>query len=151
MSMFTLAISYLATSNLPWFMELTFQVPMQYCSLQHWTFLSPPDISTAEHRFLLWLSCFTVSGGVHNCLSLFPSSMSDSFRPGEGVAHLLVSYLFAFSQCPRGSPGNNIGVGCHFLLERNMFCQNPSLWLGSWVTLHSMAHSFTDLGKPLHH
>ena len=37
MSMFTLAISYLTTSNLPWFMDLTFQVPMQHCSLQHWT------------------------------------------------------------------------------------------------------------------
>ena len=31
-SMFTLAISCLTTSNLPWFMDLTFQVPMQYCS-----------------------------------------------------------------------------------------------------------------------
>ena len=31
MSMFTLAISCLTTSNLPWFMDLTFQVPMQYC------------------------------------------------------------------------------------------------------------------------
>ena len=35
MSMFTLAISCLTTSNLPWFMDLTFQVPMQYCSLQY--------------------------------------------------------------------------------------------------------------------
>ena len=39
MSMFTLAISCLTTSNLPWFMDLTFQVPMQYCSLQQWTSL----------------------------------------------------------------------------------------------------------------
>ena len=30
-SMFTLAISCLTTSNLPWFMDITFQVPMQYC------------------------------------------------------------------------------------------------------------------------
>ena len=35
MSAFTLTISCLATSNLPWFMGLTFQVSMQYCSLQH--------------------------------------------------------------------------------------------------------------------
>ena len=35
MSMFTLVISCLTISNLPWFMDLTFQVPMQYCSLQH--------------------------------------------------------------------------------------------------------------------
>ena len=37
MSMFTLAISCLITSNLPLFMDLTFQVPMRYCSLQHRT------------------------------------------------------------------------------------------------------------------
>ena len=37
MSMFTLAIFCLTTSNLPWFMDLTFQVPVQYCSLQHQT------------------------------------------------------------------------------------------------------------------
>ena len=33
---FSLAISCLTTSNLPWFMDLTFQVPMQYCSFQHY-------------------------------------------------------------------------------------------------------------------
>ena len=37
MSMFTLAISCLTTSNLPWFMDLIFQIPMQYCSLKHQT------------------------------------------------------------------------------------------------------------------
>ena len=44
---FTLAISCLTTSNFPWFMDLTFQVPMQYCSLQHWTLLPSPVTSTA--------------------------------------------------------------------------------------------------------
>ena len=33
MSTFTLAISCLTASNLPWFMDLIFQVPIQYCSL----------------------------------------------------------------------------------------------------------------------
>ena len=42
MSMFTLVIFCLTTSNLPWFMDLTFQVPMQYCSLQRRTLLSSP-------------------------------------------------------------------------------------------------------------
>ena len=46
MSVFTLAISCLTTSNLPWFMDLTFQVPMQYCCLQHWTLLLSPVTST---------------------------------------------------------------------------------------------------------
>ena len=40
--MFIIAISCLNTSNLPWFIDLTFQVPMLHCSLQHRTLLSPP-------------------------------------------------------------------------------------------------------------
>ena len=51
MLMFNLAISCLIISSLPWFMDLIFQVPMQYCSLQHWTLLSPPDTSTTEDCF----------------------------------------------------------------------------------------------------
>ena len=48
---FTLAISCLTTSNLPWFLDLTFQVPMQYCSLQHWTLLLSPVTSTTGYCF----------------------------------------------------------------------------------------------------
>ena len=51
MSTFTLAISCLTTSNLPWSMNLTFQVPMQYCSLQHQTLLLSPVTSTAGYCF----------------------------------------------------------------------------------------------------
>ena len=42
MSMFILAISCLTTSNLSWFMDVRFQVPMQCCSLQHQTLLPSP-------------------------------------------------------------------------------------------------------------
>ena len=51
MSTFTLVISWLTTSNLPWCMNLTLQVPMQYCSLQHRTLLLSPVTSTAGHCF----------------------------------------------------------------------------------------------------
>ena len=51
MLMLTLAISCLTTSNLSWFMDLTFQVPMQYCSLQHWTLLLSPVTSTTGYCF----------------------------------------------------------------------------------------------------
>ena len=51
MSMFSLAISCLTTSNLPWFMDLTVQVPMHYCPLQHWTLLLSPVTSTAGYCF----------------------------------------------------------------------------------------------------
>ena len=49
MSMFILAISCLTTSNLPRFMHLTFQVPMQYCSLHPQTLLPSPVTSTTGH------------------------------------------------------------------------------------------------------
>ena len=51
MSTFTLAISCLTTSNLPLFMDLTFQFPMQYCSLKHQTLLLSPVTSTAGYCF----------------------------------------------------------------------------------------------------
>ena len=50
-SMFTLANSCLTISNLPWFTDLTFQIPMQYCSLPHCTLLSPPDTSKTKCHF----------------------------------------------------------------------------------------------------
>ena len=58
MSTFTLAISCLTTSNFPWSMDLTFQVPMQYCSLQHRTLLLSPTTSTTGYCF-----CF---GSIHS-------------------------------------------------------------------------------------
>ena len=44
--MFILAISCLTTSNLLWFMDLKFQIPMQYWSLQHQALLLSPVTST---------------------------------------------------------------------------------------------------------
>ena len=49
--MFILTISCLTMSNLTWFMNPTFQAPMQYCSLQHRILLSSANISTAEGHF----------------------------------------------------------------------------------------------------
>ena len=71
MSMFTLAVSCLTTSNLPWFMDLTFQVPMQYCSLQHQTLLL---------LFLLWLHPFILSGVISPLIS---SSILVTYWPGD--------------------------------------------------------------------
>ena len=46
-----LAISCLTTSNLPWFIYLIFQVPVQDCSLQHQTLLPLPVASTTGCYF----------------------------------------------------------------------------------------------------
>ena len=73
MSMLTLAISFLTTSNLPWFMDLTFQVPMQYCSLQHRTLLLSPVTSTAGYWF---------------CFGSIPSFFLELFLHWSPVAYL---------------------------------------------------------------
>ena len=77
---FTLAISCLTTSNLPWFMDLTFQVPMQYCSLQHRILLLPPVTSTTGY-------CFC-SGSIPSFFlkvisPLISSSVLGTYWPGE--------------------------------------------------------------------
>jgi len=70
--MFTLAISCLTTYNLPWFMDLTFHVPMQYCSLQHQTLLpSPVPFTTA--------CCF--------CFGSIPSFFLELFLHWSPVAY----------------------------------------------------------------
>ena len=149
MSVFILVI--LTMSSLPWFMDLTFLVPMQFCPLQHQTWLSPPDTSTTQ-SFLLWPSCFILSGTICNCSLLFPSSILPTFWPGGGGA----SFSSVVSFCPfillmEFSLQEHWGglpfpppVG-HVLLELFMMT-HPS-----WVALHRMAHSFIVLCKPLCH
>ena len=51
MSVFSLAISWLTTANLPWFMDLIFQIAMQYCFSQHQILLPSLVIYTAGHCF----------------------------------------------------------------------------------------------------
>ena len=99
MSMFTLTISCLNTSNFPWFIDLTVQIPMQFCSLQHQTLLPLPITS----QVLLWLHLFILSG----IISPLISSSIAYWAPTTWWVHLSVSYLFAFSYCSWGSQGKS--------------------------------------------
>ena len=75
----TLSISCVTTSNLPGCMDLTFQVPMQYCSLQHWTLLLSPVTSTTGH-------CFRLTPFLHSFWSYFSTDLHSTlgtYRPGE--------------------------------------------------------------------
>ena len=60
-------------------MGLTFQVPTQYCSLQHQTLLLSPLTSTIV-LFLLWLHPFILSGVISPLIS---SSILGTCQPGE--------------------------------------------------------------------
>ena len=121
--MFTLAISCLTTSNLPWFVDLAFQVPMQYCSLQHWILLLLPVPSTTGY-------CF--------CFGSIPSFFLELFLHWSPVAYwaptdlgsssfsILSFCLFILSSW--GSQGKNTEVVCHSLLQWTTFCQTSPPW-----------------------
>ena len=72
-------------------MDLTFQVPMQYCSLQHWTLLPSPVIPISWVLFLLWLHPFIPSGVISPLIS---SSILGTYRPGSSSFSVLSFCLF---------------------------------------------------------
>ena len=90
MSIFTLAISCLTTSNLPWFKMLTFQVPMQYCSLQRQTLLPSPVTSTTGCCF-----CPGSASSLSRAVSpLFSSSILGTYWPGHFIFQRHIFLLF---------------------------------------------------------
>ena len=146
MLMSTLAISYLITSNLPSFLELTFQVPMQYFSLQHWTLLPSPVTSTTGYCF--WFG-------------FIPSFFLELFLYWSPVAYWAPTDL--------GSSSFSVLSFCLFILF--MEFSRQEYWSGlpfpspvdhilselstmtrpSCVALHDMAHSFIELDKAVVH
>ena len=143
--MFTLAIFCLTTSNLPWFMDITFQVPMQYCSLQHLTLLLSPVTSIIG-------CCF--------CFGSIPSFFLELFLHWSPVAYwaptdLGSSSFSVLSFCLfilfMGFQGKNTEVVCHSLLQWTTFCQNspPRLVHLGWPYMAWL--SFTELDKTVVH
>ena len=143
---FTLAISYLTTSNLPWFMDLTFQVLMQYCSLQHQTLLPTAVTSTAGCCF-----CFGSISSFFLELSLYWSSVAYWAPTNLGSSSFSVLSFCLFilfmrfsrqeywSGLPLPSPVD------HVLSELSIVTRL------SWVALHGMAHGFNELDKAVVH
>ena len=138
---FTLAISYLTTSNLPWFMDLTFQVPVQYCSLQHRILLLLPVISTSGY-------CFSLAPSLHSFWSYFSTDLQ--LYIGHlltwGV-HLSVSYLLPFHPVhgvlkARILKWFAIPFSSGPCFVRTLH-HDPSV-LGAW---HGMAHIFLELDR----
>ena len=119
-SMFTLAISHWTTSNLPWFMNLTFQIPMHYCSLQHLTLLPSPVTSTT--------GCFYFGSISSYFLELFlhwsPVAYWAPTNLGSSSFIVLSFCLFILFM----GQGKNTKVVCHSLLQWATFCLNSPPW-----------------------
>ena len=134
-------------------MDLTFQVPTQYCSLQHQTLLLLPVTSTAG-------CCFCFGSVSSFCLELFlrwspivywgPTNLGSSsfsilsfclFMLFHGVLMLFVGFSRQeyWSGLPFPSPVD------HVLSELSTMTRP------SWVALHILAHSFIELDKVVVH
>ena len=145
MSVFNLAISCLAMCHLPWFMDLTFQVPMQYFSLQNQTLLSPPDTTTTGHCFCFGsASSFLLELYLHSSPVAYwtPTDLGISSFSVISFCLFILFVGFSRQECwsdlPFPSPVD------HVLLELTMTHS-------SWVALHSMAHSSIELYKAVIH
>ena len=86
---------------------------MQYYSSQLQTLLSPLDTSWTECLFPLWPSCFILSGVIHNCPPLFPSSILDTFELGGSSSGVILFCLLILSV---GFLKQEYGGGLPFLL-----------------------------------
>ena len=123
--MVPLVISCLTTFNLSWFMDITFQVPMQYC------FFYQIRLYFYHQTYTLLGIIFTLVQPLHFFWPYFPTLLL--WHSLIWGFHLSVSYLFVFSYCSWGSQGKNPEVACHFLLQCTMFV----------ITLH---HDLSVLG-----
>ena len=126
--MFTPAISCLTTSYLPGFRVLTFQVLMQYYSLQHQILLPPLDTSTIG-------CCFCFGSASSFLLELFLHSfLVAHWSPTNlGVSSFSMIYFCLFILF-MGCQGRNVEVAHH-----------------SFSIIRSLHHDLSILGGPAWH
>ena len=146
MLMFTLAISSLTNFNLPWLIDLTFQVPMRYCSLQHQTLLPLPVTTATGCCF-----CFGSVSSLFLELDLYwspgaywvPTELgSSSFSV---LSFCLFMLLMGFSRQEYWS-----GLPFPFPVD-HILSELSTMTHLSLVALHGMVHSFIELDKAVVH
>ena len=140
MSMFTLAISCLTTSNLPWNTDLTFQVPMQYCSLQHQTLLPSAVTSTT--------GCCLCFGSISSFFQeLFPHWSPGAYWAPTDMGSLSFSVLsFWLFILFMGFSRQEYWSGLPFPSPVDHILSELST-----MTLQDMTHSFIELVKAVPH
>ena len=127
-------------------MDLTFQVPMQYCSLQHRTLLPSPDASTTG-------CCFHFGSVSSFFLELFlHSSPVAHWAPtdlGSSSLCVISFYLFILFM---GFSRQEYWSGLPFPTPVDHILSELSTTIHpSWVALFGMAHSFIELDKAVIH
>ena len=126
-------------------MDLIFQVPMQYCHLQHLSLLLSPVISTAGY-------CFCFGSILSFFLQLFlhwspvvcwaPTDLGNS---SFGILSFCLFPLFM------GFSRQEYWNGFHSLLQRTTFCQISPPWPAHLGWPHTAWLSFIELEKAVVH
>ena len=146
--MFTFAISCLTTSNLPWFTDVTFQEPMQYRSLQHWTFFylkSHPQLGIV----------FTLAPSLHFFWSYFlliSSSILSTYWPGEFIFQCPIFLLFHTVHGVLKARilkwfAISFSSGPHFVrtLHHDPSVLGGPTWHGSYLRYHKYIHIYRSI------
>ena len=130
-------------------MDLIFHIPMQYCSLQHWTLLPSPVTSTTGCFFVCLFVCLFVFFCFGSISSFFLELFLHWFQYYMG--HLLTwgVHLSVSSFCPfivfKGVSRQEHWSGLPFPSPvGHILSELSTMTCLSWVTIHGMAHSFTD-------
>ena len=143
MSTFTVAISCLSTADSPWFVDLTFQVPMQYCSLQHQTLLPSPVTSTNGFCFCFGFILLELFLNWSPVACWAPTNLRSSSFSVLSFCLFILFMVFLTQEYWLGLPFPY--PMDHILSEvSTMTCP-------SWVALHGMGHSFIELDKAVVH
>ena len=122
MLMFTLAISCLTNSYLPWFTDLTFQIPMQYCSSQYQTLLpSPVTYTTVCCFYFASISSFSLELVLH----WSPVAYWELTNLGSSSFSVLLFCLFILSM---GFSRQEYWSGFPFLSPVDHVLSNSPLW-----------------------
>ena len=122
--MFTLAIYCLTTSNLPWFMDLTFQVPLQY------SFFTTSEFYFLHESHSRLGIVFALAQPLHFFLESFLHSFPVAYwAPIDlGSSSFSAIYLFAFYTVHGVLKVTILKWFCHSLLQWTMFGQNSPPW-----------------------
>ena len=127
-------------------MDLTFQVPMQYCSLQHRTLSPSPVTATTGSCFCFGcISSFFLDLFLH----WFPVTYWAPTDLGCSSFSILLFCLFILFM---GISRQEYWSGLPFLFPvDHILSELSTITHPSWVALHSMAHSFIELDKAVVH
>ena len=146
MLLLTLAISCLTTANLPWFMDITVQLPMQCCSLQHLTLLPSAVTSTTRCCF-----CFFSVSSFFMELVLHWSSVAywaPTYLRSSSFSMLSLCLFIPFMGFSRQEYWS--GLPLPSPVDHNL-SELSTRTHPSWVALQGMAHSFIELDEAVVH